>query len=162
MRLSFKDSAKGSGSNWTFRIQLAAEERKGSDDPKAGYQERQDHSGRTEKYAGRNRDLLKVIVEETLQQVLEAEMDEALQASKSERTANRLGYRAGYYNRTLVTRVGHIELRVPQDRQGRFRTEVFERYQRSEKALVAAMLEMLYPRRVHTQGEDDHRRALRS
>ena len=42
----------------------------------------------------------------------------------------------------LVTRVGHIELRVPQDRQGRFRTEVFERYQRSEKALVAAMLEM--------------------
>jgi putative transposase len=31
--------------------------------------------------------------------------------------------------------VGKIELRVPQDRQGRFRTEVFERYQRSEKAL---------------------------
>jgi putative transposase len=89
-----------------------------------------------------DRDLLKTIVEETLQQVLEAEMDEALQASKGERTASRLGYRAGYYNRMLVTRVGHIELRVPQDRQGRFRTEVFERYQRSEKALVAAMLEM--------------------
>ncbi len=64
-------------------------------------------------------DLLKTIVEETLQQVLEAEMDEALQASKGERTAGRLGYRAGYYNRMLVTRVGHIELRVPQDRQGR-------------------------------------------
>ena len=94
------------------------------------------------KMLAEDRDLLKVIVEETLQQVLEAEMDEALQASKSERTASRLGYRAGYYNRTLVTRVGHIELRVPQDRQGRFRTEVFERYQRSEKALVAAMLEM--------------------
>jgi putative transposase len=89
-----------------------------------------------------DRDLLKTIVEETLQQVLEAEMDEALQASKGERTAGRLGYRAGYYSRMLVTRVGHIELRVPQDRQGRFRTEVFERYQRSEKALVAAMLEM--------------------
>src|SRR4051794_20387816 len=69
-------------------------------------------------------------------------MDEALQAGKGERTAGRLGYRAGYYNRMLMTRVGHIELRVPQDRQGRFRTEVFERYQRSEKALVAAMLEM--------------------
>src|SRR3982751_5297882 len=94
------------------------------------------------KMLAEDRDLLKVIVEETLQQVLEAEMDEALQASKSERTASRLGYCAGYYNRTLVTRVGHIELRVPQDRQGRFRTEVFERYQRSEKALVAAMLEM--------------------
>jgi putative transposase len=89
-----------------------------------------------------DRDLLKTIVEETLQQVLEGEMEEALQAGKSERTETRLGYRAGYYNRTLVTRVGKVELRVPQDRQGRFRTEVFERYQRSEKALVAAMLEM--------------------
>jgi putative transposase len=89
-----------------------------------------------------DRDLLKVIVEETLQQVLEAEMEEALQAGKGEGTANRLGYRSGYYSRTLVTRVGKIALRVPQDRQGRFRTEVFERYQRSEKALVAAMMEM--------------------
>ena len=89
-----------------------------------------------------DQDLLKVIVEQTVQQVLEAEMEEALQAGKSERTEARLGYRAGYYGRTLITRVGKIELRVPQDRQGRFRTEVFERYQRSEKALVAAMLEM--------------------
>jgi putative transposase len=87
-------------------------------------------------------DLLKTIIEQTVQRVLEAEMDEALQAGKSERSENRLGYRCGYYGRMLVTRVGKIELRVPQDRQGRFRTEVFERYQRSEKALVAAMLEM--------------------
>lgn len=94
------------------------------------------------KLLAEDRDLLKTIVEETLQQVLEAEMDETLQASKGERTVGRLGYRAGYYSRMLVTRVGHVELRVPQDRQGRFRTEVFERYQRSEKALVAAMLEM--------------------
>ena len=79
-----------------------------------------------------DRDLLKVIVEEVLQQVLEAEMDEALQAGKGERTASRLGYRSGHYSRTLVTRVGKITLQVPQDRQGRFRTEVFERYQRSE------------------------------
>jgi len=65
-----------------------------------------------------------------------------LAAEKSERTPNRLGYRSGYYGRTLVTRVGKVELRVPQDRQGRFRTEVFERYQRSEKALVGALAEM--------------------
>ena len=47
---------------------------------------------------------MKTIVEETLQQVLEGEMEEALQAGKSERTETRLGYRAGYYNRTLVTK----------------------------------------------------------
>jgi len=89
-----------------------------------------------------DRDLLKGLIQEALQQVLEGEMDEALQAEKGERTASRLGYRSGHYGRTLVTRVGKIELRVPQDRQGRFRTEVFERYQRSEKALVTALMEM--------------------
>ncbi|MGY4289649.1 transposase-like protein [Bradyrhizobium sp. LM2.7] len=53
-----------------------------------------------------------------------------------------MGYRSGYYTRSLITRVGKIELKVPQDRQGRFSTELFERYQRSEKALVAALAEM--------------------
>ena len=87
-------------------------------------------------------DFLRKLVQEVVQQVLEAEMEEALGASKSERTAGRTGYRSGYYGRTLMTRVGKLELRVAQDRQGRFRTEVFERYQRSEKALVAALAEM--------------------
>jgi len=87
-------------------------------------------------------DFLQPLVEQILQQVLEAEMDEALQAEKGQRTPNRLGYRSGYYPRKLVTRVGQMELRVPQDRHGRFRTEVFERYQRSEKALVGALAEM--------------------
>jgi putative transposase len=87
-------------------------------------------------------DFLRPLVQEVVQQVLEAEMDEALGAEKGERTPSRQGYRSGYYGRTLVTRVGKLELRVPQDRQGRFRTEVFERYQRSEKALVGALTEM--------------------
>ncbi len=70
-----------------------------------------------------------------------AEREEARQAGKSERIGTRLGYRAGYYRRMLITRVGQIERRVPPDRQGRFRTDVFERCQRSGKALVAALLE---------------------
>src|ERR1700733_12680614 len=49
-------------------------------------------------------------------------MDETVGAQKRERTPGRLGYRSGYYPRTLVTRVGKLELRVPQDRQGRFRS----------------------------------------
>jgi len=77
-----------------------------------------------------------------MQEMLEAEMTDALQAEKGERTAARLGYRSGYYTRTLVTRVGKLELRVPQDRDGRFSTELFERYQRSEQALVATLAEM--------------------
>ena len=77
-----------------------------------------------------------------MQEVLEAEMDDTVGAQKSERTGSGMGYRSGYYGRTLVTRVGKLALRVPQDRQGRFRTEVVERYQRSEKALVGALAEM--------------------
>jgi putative transposase len=63
-----------------------------------------------------------------VQEVLEAEMTEAIGAEKGERTAGRLGYRSGYYERKLVTRVGVLELRVPQDRAGHFSTELFERY----------------------------------
>jgi len=85
---------------------------------------------------------LRPLVEQIVQQLLEAEMDEVLGAEKGERTPSRHGYRSGYYSRTLITRVGKLQLRVPQDRQGRFRTEVFERYQRSEKALVGALAEM--------------------
>jgi putative transposase len=87
-------------------------------------------------------DFLRPLMRAALQEVLEAEMTEALGAEKSERSAGRLGHRSGYYGRKLVTRVGTLELRVPQDRQGRFSTEIFERYQRSEKALVAALIEM--------------------
>jgi transposase-like protein len=85
---------------------------------------------------------LRTVVKTTVQEVPEAEMIEAVGAAKGERTLNRVGYRSGYYGRTLITRVGNLELRVPQDRDGRFSTELFERYQRSERALVAALAEM--------------------
>jgi putative transposase len=62
---------------------------------------------------------LREIVRAVMQEMLEAEMRDALGAEKGERTAARLGYRSGYYARTLVTRVGKLELRVPQGRDGR-------------------------------------------
>ena len=89
-----------------------------------------------------DRDLLKALMKEALDEILEAEMTEALGAERGERSPGRLGYRAGYYQRGLVTRIGKLELRVPRDRDGRFSTELFERYQRSEKALVSALAEM--------------------
>jgi putative transposase len=89
-----------------------------------------------------NPDGLKELVRAVMQEMLEAEMTDALGAAKGERSDGRLGYRSGYYGRTLITRVGKLELRVPQDRDGRFSTELFERYQRSERALVATLAEM--------------------
>ena len=87
-------------------------------------------------------DVFRELLRVAIQEVLEGEMDEAVGASKWERTGERVGYRSGYRGRTLVTRVGKLELRVPQDRAGRFSTELFERYQRSEKAFVSALAEM--------------------
>jgi len=82
------------------------------------------------------------LLQPVIQSILEAEMTDFLGANTNERTDSRNGYRAGYYNRTLTTRMGKIELRVPRDRNGKFSTELFDRYQRSEKALVAALCEM--------------------
>lgn len=90
----------------------------------------------------RDEDFVRAAVQSLVQAALEAEMTEALGAGKGERSEGRLGYRSGYYSRALITRVGALELRIPQDRQGRFSTELFERYQRSEKALVGALAEM--------------------
>ncbi len=89
-----------------------------------------------------DRDMMKALMKEALQEVLEGEMTEFLGAAPGERTEGRNGYRAGYYGRNLVTRIGKVELRVPRDRSGEFSTALFERYARSEKALVAALAEM--------------------
>jgi putative transposase len=90
----------------------------------------------------RDEDFLQAALQALLQAALEAEMSETIGAEKGERTETRLAYRSGYYPRSLVTRVGTLELRVPQDRAGRFSTELFQRYQRSEKALVGTLAEM--------------------
>ena len=91
-------------------------------------------SSGVEALLGQDGEMLRRLMQEALQQVLEAEMTEAVGASPDERTAGRLGYRAGYYNRGLVTRIGKLELRVPRDRDGRFSTELLARYQLGEGA----------------------------
>jgi len=87
-------------------------------------------------------DVLRKLVKYTMERVLEAEIRSFLDADSYERTESRKGYRNGYKPRTLKTRVGRIELMVPKDREGRFQTELFERYQRNEKALCLAIMEM--------------------
>jgi len=87
-------------------------------------------------------DPIRVLLQGLLQRLLEEEMTAHLGAEPYERTAERRGRRNGYKPRTLKTRVGKMELLVPKDREGRFRTELFARYQRSEKALVLALVQM--------------------
>jgi len=87
-------------------------------------------------------DFIKPLLSKMLQEILEAEMNESIGASSYERAQSHLSYRAGYYSRQLVTRIGSIELRVPRDREGKFSTALFECYQRSEKALLGILSEV--------------------
>jgi putative transposase len=66
-------------------------------------------------------DFLRVAMQALMQAALEAEMTQTIGAEKGERTETRLTYRSGYYTRSLMTRVGTLELRVPQDATGGFR-----------------------------------------
>jgi putative transposase len=83
------------------------------------------------------------LLEQVLNQVLEAQVSEQLGAERYERTEERQGYRNGVRPRKLTTRVGRLTLRVPQVRDGQFSPELFARYQRSEQALVLALMEMV-------------------
>jgi putative transposase len=85
---------------------------------------------------------LREIVERVLQELLETEMTEHIGAAPYERTENRNGHRNGHKPRALRTRVGTLNLLVPQDREGTFSSRLFCRYQRNEKALVLALMEM--------------------
>ena len=85
---------------------------------------------------------LRELLKRMLQEFLEAEMTEHVGAAPYERTTERKGQRNGHKPRTLRTRVGTLNLLVPQDREGTFSTRLFSRYQRNEKALVLALMEM--------------------
>ena len=88
-------------------------------------------------------DGLAKLVENVLNQILEAQVSESLNAEPYERSEDRAGYRNGSRVRQLYTRVGPVQLQVPQTRDGSFSTEIFKRYQRSEQALLLSLMEMV-------------------
>ena len=79
------------------------------------------------------------LLESILNQILAYLATEQIKAEPYERTEERQDYRNGYYSRNLITRVGTLTLKVPRLRNGKFTTDLFERYQRSEQALLLAI-----------------------
>lgn len=88
-------------------------------------------------------EFLKELVQTYLQEYLEQEISSHIGALPYERNETRRGHRNGYKPRQLNTRVGKLFLSIPQDRDGTFSTELFERYQRSEQALICCLQEMV-------------------
>src|SRR5699024_12274490 len=60
-----------------------------------------------------------------------------------ERSDDRHEYRNGYYDHPYFLSIGKIDLKVPRTRSGEFSTDVFEKYERCDQALILSMLEMV-------------------
>ena len=86
---------------------------------------------------------MKPMLESILNQVLQAQATEQVAAGPYERREDRQDFRNGFYPRTLQTRIGTLTLQIPRLRNGKFSTEMFVRYQRSEQALMLSLMEMV-------------------
>ena len=87
-------------------------------------------------------ELFRRMLESMVQATIEKQFERHMGAGPWQRSAERRGWRNGSKPRRLKTRVGTIELRIPKDRAGQFQPTLFERYQRSEKALMLALVTM--------------------
>jgi len=87
-------------------------------------------------------DKMRPLLEAVLNAVMKAERDKALQAEPYERSEERLGYANGFKNKRLNSRVGKLELNIPQARGVAFYPGSLEKGLRSERALKLAIAEM--------------------
>ena len=76
------------------------------------------------------KELVRGSVEETLNELLEAEAEKLTQAARYERNEQRQGYRSGHYNRNLTTTSGDVTLKVPKLKGISLETAIIERYRR--------------------------------
>ena len=88
------------------------------------------------------KELVRGSVEETLNELLEAEAEKLTQAARYERNEQRQGYRSGHYNRNLTTTSGDVTLKVPKLKGISFETAIIERYRRRESSVEEALIEM--------------------
>jgi putative transposase len=89
------------------------------------------------------RELARGAIRVVLEDVMREELDALIGVGWGESSPKRKGYRNGYYTRDLATTSGRIEdLSVPRDREGRFHTQVFERYRRYEPQVAQGLTDM--------------------
>jgi transposase-like protein len=86
--------------------------------------------------------IVRQTVEDTLNALLDAEADRLCGARRYERTEARQDTRAGHYTRTLHTKAGKVENKVPKLRSLPFETAIIERYRRRESSEEEALVEM--------------------
>jgi putative transposase len=88
------------------------------------------------------KELVRKSVEETLNELLDQEAAELINAGRYERTEDRQGYRSGHYERKLTTTSGEVKLKIPKLKGVAFETAIIERYRRRESSVEEALIEM--------------------
>ena len=81
-------------------------------------------------------------VEILINEAMRIERDRHLNAAAYERTDLRSGYANGFKPKQLKTRLGELNLQIPQVREGNFYPSFLERGLRSERALKLSLAEM--------------------
>jgi len=81
-------------------------------------------------------------IEILMNEAMKLERSDVLQAAPYQRTDARRGYANGYKPKTVRSRLGSLELQVPQARGVEFYPSTLERGERSERALKLAVAEM--------------------
>ena len=110
-----------------------------------------------EKYA--DGDLLRELGQLVLQRLMDAEAEARCGAGLHERSPERVNQRNGYRDRTLETRLGTLELKIPKLRSGSYFPSFLEPRKASEQALVAVVQEA-YVKGISTRKVDDLVQAL--
>lgn len=77
-----------------------------------------------------------------LNEAMRLERSRHLQAAPYERCEERQGHANGYKAKTVITRIGKLDLAIPQVRDSSFYPQALERGLRSERALKLALAEM--------------------
>jgi transposase-like protein len=86
-------------------------------------------------------DFLRAVAEAVLQLLMESDVEGLIGAGRFERSGERTTWRNGYRDRTLDTRLGSLQLRIPKLRQGTYFPPFLEARKSSEKALIAVIQE---------------------
>ena len=86
-------------------------------------------------------DFLRSVAEAVLQLLMETDVDGVIGAGRHERSPERLTYRNGHRPRSLDTRLGSLQLKIPKLRHGSYFPPFLEPRKTSERALVAVIQE---------------------
>ena len=104
--------------------------------------------------------LLKSLFKDTLESMLEAEMEEHLGYEKHDPVGNNSGNsRNGYGKKTIQTELGATDLRVPRDRNGSFAPQVIEKRQTKTDDLENRIIAM-YAKGMSNRDIEDHLRDI--